>query len=44
MIVLLPCRYIVGKIAVMEDRLCITDVEKAVSLQGYIFQMGELSI
>ena len=44
MIALLLHGHVVGKMAIVEDRLCITDVEKAVSPWRCILWTGGLGI
>ena len=44
MVVPLLREYVMRKVAIIEDRFCILDVEKAVSLQICILWMGKLGI
>ena len=44
MVALLLWKCVVRKIAIIEDELCIVDIEKIVLLWRYILQMGGLSI
>ena len=44
MVAPLPQGYVVRKVTVMEDRLCIVDVEQVVSLQRYILQIDGFGI
>jgi len=44
MITLLLHKHVARKVAIVENRLCIVDIEKTISLQRCIFQTGGLGI